>query len=201
MGHDVMTLVKRLRLWEKRKMGQKALFLDRDGIINVDHGYVGSADRFQFQDGIFALLRYAQGNGYRLVVITNQAGVARGYYTADDFAALTCHMLAEFVREGIMIDLVMCCFEHPEGKVAPYTRQSYWRKPNPGMILDAAQRLNLDLEQSVFLGDQPTDMQAARAAGVGSRLLLNPSDAAGGDGVIAVNNLSEVERYLRSLFA
>lgn len=170
-------------------MKQKALFLDRDGVINIDHNYVGTIDRFELQDGIIPLMQTAQDCGYRLVVTTNQAGVARGYYTEEDFHVVTRHMLAQLAGQGIAIDVVMGCFEHPDGKVAAYTRQSYWRKPNPGMILDAAQRLDIDLARSVFIGDQITDMQAAQAAGIGKSLLLGQQVSEDMPSVIAVADL------------
>lgn len=171
--------------------GERALLLDRDGVINVDHGYVGTPDRFEFMDGVFPLVRAAVAAGLRLVVITNQAGVARGYYTEADFRALTRHMLAGFAGQGVGFAGVLHCPYHRDGSVAAYARDSFWRKPNPGMILEAARRFGLDLRRSIFLGDAATDMAAAQAAGVGLRLWLNGDAATADDGVVVINRLCD----------
>jgi D-glycero-D-manno-heptose 1,7-bisphosphate phosphatase len=167
-------------------MLRKGLLLDRDGVINVDRGYVGKREQFEFISAVFPFLRAAQASGYRLAILTNQSGVARGFYTADDYEKLTGWMLGELARQGIAIDLVLHCFEHAEGSVAPYNRESFWRKPNPGMVLEAVQRLRLDPARSVFLGDHERDMQAARAGGIGTCLLLGGKAQA--EGVKAVKD-------------
>lgn len=165
---------------ESGKAG-RALLLDRDGVINVDHGYVVTVEAFEFKPGIFGLARLAQDLGYRVIVITNQSGIARGYYPERQFHDLSAWMRAEFRRRGAEVAAVFHCPYHRTGRGDAYDRDSFWRKPNPGMILEAAMRLRLDLGRSVFLGDQPTDMEAARAAGVGWRIYLNdhgkPADA------------------------
>jgi D-glycero-D-manno-heptose 1,7-bisphosphate phosphatase len=171
---------------------RRGLFLDRDGVVNVDRGYVGSRDQFEFMPGLFPFLRAAEDMGFRLAILTNQSGVARGLYSEADFHALTAWMLSEFRRQGILIDLVLGCCEHPEGLPGPYARESYWRKPNPGMVLEAVQRLRLDPARSVFLGDQMRDMQAAEAGGIGHRLLLGQSPAT--EGAIAVRDFDEALR-------
>jgi D-glycero-D-manno-heptose 1,7-bisphosphate phosphatase len=174
--------------------GERALLLDRDGVINVDHGYVGAPDRFEFMDGVFPLARAAVAAGLRLVVITNQAGIARGYYTEADFQALTRHMLAGFADQGVRFAGVLHCPYHRDGSANGYGRDSFWRKPNPGMIMEAARRFGLDLPRSIFLGDAATDMEAARAAGVGLRLWLG-GDAAD-DGVVVIRRLSDALPFL-----
>jgi len=151
---------------------QRGLFLDRDGVINLDRGYVSAREQFTFTLGIFPFLREAQDRGFRLVIVTNQSGVARGLYSEEDYQSLTRWMLGALGQEGISISLVLACFEHAEGTVEPYCRASYWRKPNPGMILEASQRLRLDLPRSAMIGDQLRDMEAAEAAGIPARLLL-----------------------------
>lgn len=153
-------------------MANKALFLDRDGVINVDHGYVGTIERFEFRDGILSLSRTAVERGYRIVVVTNQAGIARGYYDEAAFRALTAWMGERFVEAGAPLTDVLYCPFHRAGAVGPYARDSFWRKPNPGMILEAARRHAIDVSRSIMIGDQPTDMEAAAAAGVGTRLHL-----------------------------
>lgn len=163
--------------------GERALFLDRDGVINVDHGYVGTADRFEFMDGIFPLARAAVADGWRLTVVTNQSGIARGYYSEADFQALTRHMLAGFAAHGVQLAAVLHCPFHRGGSATAYARDSFWRKPNPGMILEAARRFGFDLARSAMIGDTAADMAAALAAGVGLRLrLVHGQDGGGQDG-------------------
>ncbi|CAO3460182.1 D-glycero-beta-D-manno-heptose-1,7-bisphosphate 7-phosphatase (EC 3.1.3.82) [Azospirillum argentinense] len=150
----------------------RALLLDRDGVVNIDHGYVGHRDQFEFVDGIFPLARHAVDRGFRIAVITNQSGIARGRYAEADFLNLSGWMGEVFRSHGVELAGVFHCPYHRDGVVERYARDSFWRKPNPGMILEAARRLDLALPASVFLGDQPTDMEAALAAGVGRRILL-----------------------------
>lgn len=154
---------------------QPALFLDRDGVVNEDAGYVGTRDRFTFLPGIFPLARRAQDLGYRLVVVTNQAGIARGFYTEGDFHDLTRWMSGVFAVEGVALAGVFYCPFHPQAAVPAYHRDSYWRKPAPGMVQEAAQRFGLAPSRSVLLGDQVTDMGAARAAGVAYPVLVAPT--------------------------
>lgn len=177
-------------------MAMKALLLDRDGVINVDHGYVCQVDRFAFVEHIFELTRRAVDLGYRIAVITNQAGIARGYYGEADFQALSRWMVGEFERQGVPIAGVFHCPYHIVGSVAAYARESFWRKPNPGMILEAQRCLGLDLARSVFVGDQPTDMAAARAAGVGARVLLAEHPSPVSDAHRTVTSLREIESLL-----
>lgn len=158
-------------------MAGRALFLDRDGIINRDLGYVHRPADFIFQPGIFALCRGAQTRGFGLVVVTNQAGIGRGYYSEAEFLALTDWMLGEFRAEGISFLGVEFCPDHPVHGIGRYRRENVRRKPGPGMILDACAAHGIDPARSVMLGDRASDMQAALAAGVGTMLLL-PADEA-----------------------
>lgn len=156
---------------------QKALFLDRDGVINAEKNYVHRREDFEFLDGIFELCRAAQQQGFAPIVVSNQAGIARGYYTEADFAALTAWMLGEFAQQGVQIAKVYYCPYHPEHGVGQYKMDSPDRKPKPGMLLRAREELKIDLEHSMIVGDQATDMQAGKAAGVGTRILLSSGDA------------------------
>jgi D-glycero-D-manno-heptose 1,7-bisphosphate phosphatase len=155
----------------------RALFLDRDGVINVDRHYVHRVEDFEFVPGIFELCAHAQAVGYRLVVVTNQAGIARGYYTETDFQSLTRWMLDAFGRRGIVIDRVYHCPYHPTAGLGDYRRESFDRKPNPGMLLRARDELGLDLASSAFVGDKDSDMDSGRRAGVGQLIKLEEHEA------------------------
>jgi D-glycero-D-manno-heptose 1,7-bisphosphate phosphatase len=155
----------------------KALFLDRDGIVNIERDYVHRADDFTFVDGIFDLCRAARDHGYLLVVITNQSGIARGLYTDEDFAAVTEWMIGKFAAEGIAIAKVYHCPYHPEASIERYRCDHPDRKPSPGMILRARDDLQLDLSASLLIGDRLTDIEAGRRAGI-PRLCLVPHKSA-----------------------
>lgn len=156
----------------------KALFLDRDGVVNRDTGYVHRVEDFAFIPPIFDLARRARGAGFRLVVVTNQAGIARGLYGEAEYRALTDWMTARFAAEGAPLDAVYHCPYHPTAGVGRYKRDHAWRKPKPGMILEAERRLKLDLPRSILIGDRETDIAAARAAGVGTAVLIAPAKPA-----------------------
>lgn len=135
----------------------KALFLDRDGTINVDRGYVHTREAFEFVPGIFELCAAARDRGYGIFVITNQSGIERGMFTEREYRALTRHMRREFLKRGIAIRAVYHCprLSGPD------------RKPAPGMFLRAQRRYGIDMAASVSVGDKPRDVDAGRAAGVG----------------------------------
>ncbi len=152
--------------------GRPALFLDRDGVINHDDGYTHRIEEFRFCDGIFMLCARAQALGYALVIVTNQAGIGRGYYTEADFARLTAWMLERFAEKGIRFTSVEYCPDHPTHGIGAFRRDNPRRKPGPGMLLDAAATHGLDLARSAMIGDRKTDMQAALAARVPIRILL-----------------------------
>ena len=154
---------------------RRALFLDRDGVINIDHGYVYRADQFQFVDGIFSLCRKAMELNYLIFVITNQSGIGRGYYTDQQFHDLTGWMCQQFVSQGIRIESVYYCPYHEKHGKGHYRQESTHRKPGPGMFLDAAADFDLDLQRSVLVGDKETDIQAGITAGIGCNLLYSDS--------------------------
>lgn len=139
-----------------------ALFLDRDGVINVDRGYVHKQEDFEFIDGIFEFCRLAKQLGYLIFVVTNQSGIGRGYYTEQDFTKLTDWMCGVFKDQGVDIEKVYHC---------PSPEDSPDRKPMPGMILRAVEEFGIDLSRSVLVGDKMTDIQAGILAGVGINLL------------------------------
>lgn len=168
---------------------KRALFLDRDGVVNHDTGYPHLPSQVLFVDGIFALCREAKARGYLLVIVTNQSGIGRGLFSEADYAALTAWLLGEFRREGCPLDLVRHCPALP-GSADPN------RKPAPGMILDAAQALDIDLGNSIIVGDRETDMLAGQAAGVGTLVLLGRGAVRGVPGVRRIDRLEEVVTYL-----
>lgn len=173
----------------------KALFLDRDGVINVDHGYVCTVERTEFVEGIFELCRAAQMQGYLTVVVTNQSGIARGYYTEQDFLAYMDWMRSEFAARGAPLDAVYYCPHHPMIGEPEYHRDCECRKPKPGMLCRAAHELSLDLAASIMVGDSPTDMEAARAAGVGTCILL-AGDSHMEDASIEFDKVESLEQVL-----
>jgi D-glycero-D-manno-heptose 1,7-bisphosphate phosphatase len=151
---------------------RRAAFLDRDGVINVDRGYVSRREDFTFVPGVLEGARQLHELGYALVVVTNQSGIGRGLYSKDDFDTLTAWMKAEFTAAGAPLAGVYSCPHHPTDAIGPYLRACDCRKPAPGMLLTAAQELKLRLSASVMFGDKETDLEAARAAGVPLRVLL-----------------------------
>lgn len=155
-------------------MSRRALFLDRDGVINVDKGYVCRPEDFELIDGVIELCRHAVDQGHLLIVVTNQAGIGRGYYSEASFLAFTEWMCDGFRERGIPIARVYYCPFHPEFGMGKYKRESTDRKPAPGMILRAAKEFHLDLHRSVLVGDKEADVQAGLAAGVGCNVLYCP---------------------------
>ena len=152
----------------------RALFLDRDGVINDDIGYLHEIAKCRFVEGIFDLAyRFAEA-GFAVVVVTNQAGIGRGYYTDADFDLLMRWMCDEFARRRVTIAAVYHCPDHPTEGMGQYRRDTPRRKPGPGMFLEAARDLGLDLQRSWSVGDKPSDVEAARAAGVGTLIQYRP---------------------------
>lgn len=143
-----------------------AVLLDRDGTINVDHGWVGQRERFEFVPGAREAIAVATARGAHVFVVTNQSGIGRGLYSEADFALLHAWMAEQIRAAGGTIDDVRFCPFHPEAVLPKYRRTSDWRKPAPGMILDLIKSWELDASRCVMVGDQPTDMQAAAAAGI-----------------------------------
>jgi len=139
----------------------KALFLDRDGVINVEKDYLYKIEDFEFIEGIFDLCKHYQDLGYLLFVVTNQSGIARKFYTEEDFKILTTWMLEEFAKRGIKISHVYYCPHHPN-----ISGECECRKPKPGMLLEAADEFDLDLSHSIMIGDKERDILAGRNAGL-----------------------------------
>ena len=145
----------------------KALFLDRDGTLNVEKNYVYKIKDFEFIDGIIELIRKYQANGFLIFIITNQAGIARGFYSEDDYRILTEWMINELKSYGIEIAKVYHCPHHPD-----VTGECECRKPKPGMILKAINEFNINPSESVLIGDKKSDILAGENAGIGKNLFI-----------------------------
>ena len=171
------------------KILSPALFLDRDGIINEENSYVYKVSDFIFKDEIFKIVKEANECNYRVVVVTNQSGIGRGIYTLDDFQVLTKWMIERFTEQNCKIDLVLHASLDPNAD-NPSELEVFRRKPNPGMILEAAEALSIDLENSILIGDQERDMLAGQAAGIRKLFLLGRESAL--PGVISFASLSEL---------
>tara|TARA_R110002167_G_scaffold310225_3_gene515092 strand:+ start:1760 stop:2320 length:561 start_codon:yes stop_codon:yes gene_type:complete len=151
------------------KAANKALFLDRDGVINVNHGYVFRPEEFDFIDGIFELALKARDAGYLIVIVTNQSGIARNYYTEQDFRKLSTWLEHKFWQKGIKIQQTLHCPHHPR-----FSHNCTCRKPKVGMITKAMRRFNIDLKKSMMIGDSLSDMRCAQNAKIDTRVYLNP---------------------------
>lgn len=151
---------------------RRAAFLDRDGVINVDHGYVSRWEDFQFVPGAVQAMKRLYEAGYVLTVVTNQSGIARGMYTEQDFQILSQRMCEYLAAQGAPVAGVFHCPHHPKGKLPQYAQDCSCRKPAPGLILQAIDALGLDAQASLLVGDKLSDLEAARAAGVGKAYLV-----------------------------
>jgi len=140
-------------------MRQKALFLDRDGVINVDYGYVYQKEKFEFTEGIFELLRLFLQQDYQLFIVTNQSGIGRGYYTKEAFMELTEWMLEQLSKEGIEISLVEYCLHAPE-------EYCNCRKPKTGMVEKICSSYEIDLVNSWLIGDKQSDIDLAKNSNI-----------------------------------
>jgi D-glycero-D-manno-heptose 1,7-bisphosphate phosphatase len=169
----------------------KAAFIDRDGVINEERGFVHRSVDFEFIPGSIDALRQLRAAGFLLVVITNQSGIARGLYPESAFLELDVYMRERLSASGVTLDCVQYCPHLPDAPLAQYRRDCECRKPRPGMLLTASRLLDIDTAQSILVGDRKADIDAGRAAGVGRCYLvrsgkpLSDSDVTEADGVFA----------------
>jgi len=149
-----------------------AVFLDRDGVINKDNGYVAQVDDFEFIEGVIEACIELKKKGYLLVVITNQSGIARGLFSEEQFHTLTEWMDWSLADRGVDLDGIYYCPHHAEAGIGEFKIDCDCRKPKPGMLLNAVEDLNIDLEASILVGDKVSDLQAGIAAGVKTNYLV-----------------------------
>lgn len=147
-----------------------ALFLDRDGVINIDKGYVSQIEDFEWMPGAAQAISAFNARNWFVFVVTNQSGIARGYYSENDMQTLHRWMVGELSKQGAAIDQIYHCPFHAEGEIARYRKDSFDRKPKPGMLLQAMADHPVKREASFLIGDKEADVQAAHAAGVGGFL-------------------------------
>lgn len=168
----------------------KALFLDRDGVINVEKEYLYRIEDFEFLDGIFDLCRYYTQRGYLIFVVTNQSGIAREYYTQKDFNTLSVWMSEEFLKQSIKIEQVYYCPHHPD-----ITGECECRKPHPKMLLDAKREFNIDMANSIIIGDKERDIEAGFNAGLKEAYLFDES------GSIEFSKATKIVKKLEDIYS
>lgn len=154
------------KILEEAAMPRRALFLDRDGVINVDHGYVHSPVQTNWMPGIFDLCCRAKSEGRLLIVVTNQAGIGRGYYSEQQFLEYTAWVHQVFSEQGAPLLATYYCPHHPEAGIGEYLAVCQCRKPQPAMLQTAMRDWCIDPTLSLMVGDKNSDLQAAQAAGV-----------------------------------
>lgn len=176
-----------MKIYYNFTMKRNALFLDRDGIINIDKKYVHKIEDFEFCDGIFDLCDFFQEKNFLIFVVTNQSGIARSYYTQKDFEILSDFMLDEFKKRNIKITKIYHC---------PHLSGCECRKPKPGMLLKAKEEFDIDMNNSYFFGDNLSDMQAGLNAGVKNLFLINQNFLSE-EFFKFFKNLKEAIRYLK----
>jgi len=154
--------------------GRPALFLDRDGVIVEDTHYLGRAADVRMLAGASEAIARCNRLGIPVVVISNQSGIARGLYDWTDFVAVQAAIVSALAESGARLDAVLACAHHGDGNAPLNVADHPWRKPNPGMIVAAAERMKLDLPQSWIAGDRASDLAAGRAAGLAGGILISP---------------------------
>ncbi|WP_435189475.1 D-glycero-beta-D-manno-heptose 1,7-bisphosphate 7-phosphatase [Pseudothioglobus sp. nBUS_23] len=143
----------------------KTIFLDRDGVINHEVNYLHKIEDFKFIDGVFESCRYFQKLGFKIIIISNQSGIGRGYYSLEEYYNLTEWLKNEFIKNKIEIYDIFFCPHHPE-------KNCFCRKPKPGMFLNAKNKHEIDMKNSWMIGDKESDISAARSSGVTNTILL-----------------------------
>ena len=175
-------------------MSIKTIFLDRDGVINHEVGYLHKIEDFQFINGVFEACLYFQSLGYEIVVVTNQSGINRGYYNESDFQKVNSWMLDQFKHQGINILDVFFCPHGPDDCCD-------CRKPKPGMLFKAKEKHKIDMNRSWIIGDKEADVKAANAAGINQTILVKSGhdiDAKNSNATHILNSIKEAQSVIRS---
>jgi D-glycero-D-manno-heptose 1,7-bisphosphate phosphatase len=172
------------------------LFVDRDGVLIEDRGYVGSAAETRLYPDAVAAVAAARALGYRVAIVTNQSGIARGLYDWDGFVAVQQEIDAALQRAGTGLDAVLACAYHADG-AGPYAVGGHpWRKPRPGMILEGLHRLNGMAARSALVGDNASDIAAARSAGLGTAVLVERGGSPGAGADAIVRSLADAVAFI-----
>jgi len=177
----------------------KAAFLDRDGVINKEVNYLHKIRDFRYTKDCIKGLKLLKRIGFELVIVTNQAGIAKGIFTQRDHQNLSNWLIQDLAQNDIELLDYIFCPHHPEGIIEEYTVECDCRKPNPGMLLNARKNHNIDLENSILIGDKSSDIQAAKRAGVGSFFLVDSGHVLEDDACLLApvhQNLYEVSKWL-----
>ncbi len=176
--------------------------MDRDGVIIEDTGYIGRVDRCRFLPGVTQAVKLLNAAGFKVIVVTNQSGVARGYFSEEAVREVNQFVTEKLAREGALIDRIYYCPHHKDGIIENYRKDCYCRKPNPGMIEQAVLDLGLDISKSFLIGDKASDIEAGRRAGCRTILLTVGGSAANLNGDITpdyiASDISDAVRWVRT---
>lgn len=175
----------------------KALFLDRDGVINIDHGYTYKISDLNMLDGVIEGLQAIAHLEYKIFIVTNQSGIARGLFEVAAFHTFMDYLISILAKNGIQISDYFFCPHHIEGTIPVYAKKCCCRKPEPGMLHDAKKKYNLDLSQSILIGDKETDIMAGQNAGLTTNILIGqPDESRDSNATIVVRNLIEASAII-----
>lgn len=175
----------------------KAAFLDRDGVINIEKNYLFRIEDFELVPGVINLLRTLQNNGFLLIIITNQSGIARGYYSEEDYQKLTDWMIGMLSDNGISITATYYCPHHPEAIVEKYKKKCDCRKPGTALFLQAIREYNIDLNNSIVIGDNMRDCEICKTSNCKGFLISNQYSIADvNKNITIVNSISDIFAYL-----
>ena len=175
-------------------MAIKTIFLDRDGVINKEVNYLHKIENFEFIEGIFDACLYFQNLGYKIIIISNQSGIARGYFNENDYKNLTQWMLGQFYKNSISILDIFYCPHGPESECD-------CRKPKPGMFIDAKYKYNISMKESWMIGDSETDIKAANTAGISNTILVRSGhliDESNSNSKFIINSIKQSRKVIKT---
>ena len=174
-------------------MNQKALFLDRDGVINVDKGYICKIKDVEFIEGIFALIKKAKDKDYLVIIITNQSGVGRGFFSETNLSEVNNWILKKLKMKGAIVDDLFYCTSPPLSEKNKSSKEDYRRKPNPGMILEAANKYEINLHDSIMVGDKVSDIEVEETL---NKKIIFIQRRYFYKNIISISHLNKIEKYL-----